>query len=425
MLAHSPPFPLVIDYFDEGRDIPAEDEEAIILALKQRDRVRRVRLHMTVANVRKFIVTIDEEYPILEYLIIMQQSDKNPMLKLPDTLQAPHLRHLALIGFALPVGSRLLTTAVDLVTACLLMEHPSTYFHPNTLLQWLSSMPQLETLVINFLCPVSNREVKRQITDSQIMTPVTLPNLRRFRFRGVSNYLEALIDRIIAPRCGKLEIDFFNQLTFSVPCLRQFIDSRENSGFEIAKFKFSGGRVAVEAYPRGETDMHALSITVDCRQIDWQVSSVAQLSHSLSRVFSEVEVVAVERLTEQDVHNMPFEEHKNVERVEWCKLLNSFSNMKILRIDNGLVEELSRCLESGDEKLPVELLLPELQELTYYGSSDSGDTFALFVEARQNAGRPITLIRRSPVQNRALLFRESETPLVTPTSSEAGDDFDA
>jgi hypothetical protein len=45
MLAHSPPLPLVIDYEDDGEDtvITAEDEEAIILALEQRDRVRRIR----------------------------------------------------------------------------------------------------------------------------------------------------------------------------------------------------------------------------------------------------------------------------------------------------------------------------------------------------------------------------------------------
>jgi hypothetical protein len=41
-------------------------------------------------------------------------------------------------GFALPIGSRLLTTAVGLVTLHLVMVHPSTYFHPNTLLQWIS-----------------------------------------------------------------------------------------------------------------------------------------------------------------------------------------------------------------------------------------------------------------------------------------------
>jgi len=38
MLAHSPPLPLVIDYFNGDCDM-TEDEEGAILALKQRDRV--------------------------------------------------------------------------------------------------------------------------------------------------------------------------------------------------------------------------------------------------------------------------------------------------------------------------------------------------------------------------------------------------
>ena len=179
MLAHSPPLPLVIDYFDKDCDITAEDEEGIILALKQRDRVRRVRLRMPVSNLQKLIVAIDEEYPVLEYLIMAPPTeDKSTTLMLPETLQAPHLRHLVLIGFALPIGSRLLTTAVGLVTLCLFMDHPSTYFHPNTLLQWISFMPQLETLVIVFLFPVPNRDVERQLMHTPIMTHVTLPNLR-------------------------------------------------------------------------------------------------------------------------------------------------------------------------------------------------------------------------------------------------------
>ena len=46
MLIHSPPLSLDIDFFEEYRGITAEDEEAITLALKQRDRVRRVRLRL-------------------------------------------------------------------------------------------------------------------------------------------------------------------------------------------------------------------------------------------------------------------------------------------------------------------------------------------------------------------------------------------
>ena len=73
---------------------------------------------------------------------------------IPETLQAPHLCHLALFGFfALPIGSRLLTTVVDLVTLYLIMARPSTYFHPNTLLQWLTFMAPLENLIIAFSSP--------------------------------------------------------------------------------------------------------------------------------------------------------------------------------------------------------------------------------------------------------------------------------
>jgi hypothetical protein len=73
MLAHSPPLPLVVDYFrgHEYSDIAAEDEEGLILALEQRDRVRRIRLRMGITNLQKFITTISGEYPILRYLIVI------------------------------------------------------------------------------------------------------------------------------------------------------------------------------------------------------------------------------------------------------------------------------------------------------------------------------------------------------------------
>jgi hypothetical protein len=60
--------------------------------------------------------------------------DMSMALVLPETFQAPHLRHLLLLGFTLPIGSRSLTTAVGLVTLDIVVGHPSTYFQPNTLL---------------------------------------------------------------------------------------------------------------------------------------------------------------------------------------------------------------------------------------------------------------------------------------------------
>ena len=274
MLAHSPPLPLIIDFVEGPDDFAAEDEEGTIFALKQRDRIYRVRFRLIPQTiVQKFIVKMDEEYPMLEYLVAVPPIDDSdiPITVLPETLRAPHLRHLALAGFAIPIGSQLLTNAVGLITLYLYMDHPSTYFHPNTLLQWLSFMPQLEAIAIQFYLAVPGRDVERQLTHMSIIAPVTLPNLRYFEFRGVSTYLEALVHRITSPRLEKFRISFFHQLTFPVPRLLQFMNTTENLRFNAAKVEFSWWRVHVEVYSRGEVEMHDLHLTVRNRHLDWQV----------------------------------------------------------------------------------------------------------------------------------------------------------
>src|SRR5258708_13969396 len=113
-----------------------------------------------------------------------------------EAVQEAHLQHLLLSGFALPMGSRLLTTAVGLVTLSLHMEHPPAYFQPNDLLRWISFMPQLETLMLGFSFPVPNRDVERQIAHTPNMTHLTLPNLRWFSFTAPTAFLEPIAGRI-------------------------------------------------------------------------------------------------------------------------------------------------------------------------------------------------------------------------------------
>jgi hypothetical protein len=388
MLDHSPPLPLIIDYDEQDDNITAEDEEGIVLSLKQYDRVRRIRLRLSVQTLQKLIMAISEEYPILEYLILGSPEQGATILTLPETLQAPHLRHLLLGGFSLPIESRLLTTAVGLVTVCLVIVHPSTYFHPNTLLRWISFMPQLETLLVMFLYPVLNRDAERQLVRTPITTHVTLPNLLTLVFDGPSAYMEAVVRHITPPRLEKLGIGFTNQLTFSIPCLVQFMNTTENLKFTRARFLFSDEEVDMEVYTHEEATgkTYILSIEADCYHLDRQVSSAAQIFNALSQKCS-----AVEHLTfEHSVHLLSSEEHNEVDRTEWRKLLGSFSNVKTLRIADGLVGEFSRCLRLDDGGFPLEFL-PELEELTISGSGAVDDAFAQFIDARKNAGRPVTL----------------------------------
>ena len=69
-----------------------------ILALKQRDRVRRIRFWLLDTNLPNFIEAMDDEYAILEDPIIMHHTKASTIF--PEPVQAPHLHHFTLIGFA-------------------------------------------------------------------------------------------------------------------------------------------------------------------------------------------------------------------------------------------------------------------------------------------------------------------------------------
>ena len=392
MLAHSPPLPLIIDFYltISENAFTDKDEEGLILALEKRDRVRRIRLLVPFPRLQKFIPAIDEEYPVLEYLIMGPSThDNSTELMLPERFQAPRLCHILLKGFA--VEFRLLTTAVGLVTLTLILDHPSTHIEPNNLLQLLSFMPQLESFRINFSYQVSDDDVARQVMQMPTMTHVIHPSLRQFMFRGAIAYMGTVAPWLTTPCLEKLEIDF-NQLTLSAPPRLQFIETTENLRFDSAKleFDFSKGQIFVGMYLREDTETFALSIFVYYSHLDWQVSFLASIFLALSKILS-----AVVHLTFE--HKLPgrsSEGHIEVGRSEWRRLLRPFNNVKTLRVNGGLVKELSHCLRLDDREKPLELL-PKLQELTYWDPifGPVRDGFTSFADARQNAGCPVTLIR--------------------------------
>ena len=383
MLAHLPALPLTIDYGGE-RDITAEDEHAILLALEQRHRVRHLRLALPVLYLQRLVMAINGEFPILEYLIVYP-TKISTVLTLPETLRAPQLRHIMLGAFTRPIRPRLHPTTESLVSLFLIINHQSAYFQPNVLLQWISSMPQLENLAITFTFPVPDH-VERELVHTPITTHITHPNLRLFLFGGISAYLEAVVCRITTPRLEKLGIRLFRKRTFSLPGLVQFMNTTENFRFHNAQIRFKDNEVNVEVFLR-EADTYSFSVTIDCW--DWQVSSAAQISNALSQVFSPVEQLTLEQSRSSKDHNY-------VDQIEWRNLLRPFSNVKTLGVGDGLVEDLFRCLQLEDGEPPLGLI-PKLQELIYSARRDAGDAFTSFIDARQSAGRAVTLVRHNPI----------------------------
>ncbi len=415
MLAHSPPLPLIIDHICDDVDFSEEDGVGLLLALKQcRDRVRRVHLQMAIPYLHKLVLAIDEEFPILHHLIIrVPDTDTSTIMTLPKTFQAPRLQHLALIGFVLPMEPR--SFAVNLVTLAFVMSNPTAYFRPNTLLQLLSFTPQLETLVIMFeFRDIDDVETRSQLPYIPITTHVTLPNLRFFGFRGRSTFTESLVYWITTPRLAKADFDLFSQDSVNISSLLRFIDTSKNLTFDSAKLEFFKWRIHMVLYPRDEVEKYAFSMKVDWLSPGYHVSYMAQLFDAPSQMFS-----AVEHLTLERGNYDRFIGPDN--KVEWRRILRSFYNVKTLHVD-GFVEELPRWLQLDDGEHPLELL-PELQELTYKGGS-AGDAFTSFIDARQNAGRPVTLVcRRRPYTG--LLESPSETPAITLASGKTGNELDA
>jgi hypothetical protein len=397
MLAHSPRIPLIIDYIDKGHVVTAEDEEGIVLALQQRDRVRRIRLELPIPKLRRPIMAMDDEFPMLEYLFVGPPTKHNMGLVLPEAFRAPHLRHFILTNFAFSIGSPLLTTATLLVTLVLQDIHPSAYFRPKILLRHLSLVPQLETLIISFNSPVHNRDMERDLLHVPIVTRATLPNLRSFGFKGASAYLEAFLPRITAPLLERLQISFLNQLIFSTPRLLQFVNEAEVLRFGSAILTFRAEAVHVNLYRSEEVRVCTFSIGVGCRHLDWQVAAAAQIFNGSGTLYS-----AVEHLTlDYDGSLKSYEPHDEDDRTQWRELLRPFNNVKTLSVPSGLVGELSHCLIS-DGEAPLELL-PELKELVCpagRGGKDA-DAFTSFIEARRVVGRPVVLAHLDPPIDRS------------------------
>ena len=411
VLADSPHLPLTVDYM--GWDsITAEDEEGILLALKQRHRIRHLRLFFPERILRRLFVAIEGEFPILELLIVVPWP-KNTALMLPETLQTPNLHHLTLFGFVCPIRSRLHPTATGLVTLCLLIDHQSAYFQPNVLLQWILFMPRLENLEITFTLPASDGDAERQLTYIPITTHITLPNLQYFRFRGDGDYLEGIVRWITTPRLENLHIRLFQQLTFSFSHLPQFMKTTVHLKFDSVNIMFEDERIHLTGTFR-EADTHIFSARVDCWLLDQQVSSGAQICNALSQVLSAVDHLKLD----YEIHSLSSEEHNDVRRIEWRNLLRSFSNVKTLHVEGGLVEEISRCLRLEDGELPLELL-PELRQLRYPGIGDAGDPFTSFIDARQNADRPVTLVRDSLRSFPSPSPSSFEPPAITSPGDEA------
>ena len=407
MLAHLPPLPLILDYYDLYDCIAPGDVQDIILALRHRDRVRRIRIMQPVCILGWLIEALQGEFPNLEYLFIerhmfyMPSFECNTFVKLPETFRAPRVRYLMAMGFSIPTSSPLFTTMGNLVTLSLNFGMPCAHFHPNPLLQQLPLTPRLETSgnILNTYFPsdMESRFLRRAVTKR------VTHYLRRFGVQGSNVYLKALRSRVTIRLPERLQLYFFDQqkTSFILPP-RQSMNSPEPVPLKTVRITFFKDYLRVDGNSYdSKFSAYRFHMSQGGRHLDRQLASATKFVHTLGAVFSPVEHLILKYdgpplITSVSVW------HNETGLTKWRDLLGVFGNLKALYVDYVFVGQLSRFLQSeGLEGEPPttdsDMLLPDLRDLWYSvrdtSELDDHSLFTKFTHARRSAGRPVKLFQ--------------------------------
>jgi len=153
---------------------------------------------------------------------------------------------------------------------------------------------------------------------------------------------------------------------------------------------------ALQAYPRKGSRMYALSMAIYRLGDDWPLSSTVPILDVLGPVFSGVMHISVGICDKDHMLWSGSPTYNEADRAQWRDILKPFNNVKTLCMEDGLIREISGALKVCDAESTMDLL-PELKELICSANVDPDhlfDTFAAFIEARQHAGHPVTLISR-------------------------------
>jgi hypothetical protein len=193
-------------------------EDNILATLEQHDRV----CHIEIRNISsslwgKALPLMQKPFPILTDLNL-RYTDNMAFPVVPDLFlgaSATRLRKLILEAIPFPGLPKLLLSATDLVHLELYDIPDSWYIAPEAMVTCIYILTRLELLTLRFESPRPRPEWERRRTSSS--TRALLLSLTSFSFKGFSEYLEDIVDRIDAPLLDRLRIMFFHQPIFDTP----------------------------------------------------------------------------------------------------------------------------------------------------------------------------------------------------------------
>ena len=385
MLDVWPTLPLAIDGFFTGPDLPGVTN--ITAALEEHDRVCRINIWGVPYSLLENSAVMKKPFPELTDMSL--RSYDAPLI--PASFlggSTPLLQSLELGGIQLPSLGKLLPSATGLVTLRLLdIPNPKDNL-PDVMATYLSKLVNLQELFIDFRFPRSEDDRENRSLPP-LARRLVLPSLTEFYFKGDSEYLEDLVDRIDTPVFDKFSITFFDQESFDTPLLRDFFSrTKAFQALHRAAIVISSSCVNVTLFRRnGMVDHNTLDVGISCCMLDMQIFSLAEFCGT-----SLPHLPTLERLS---IHELMSSGPDNVEGAPWLELLQPFVAVKDLALSRFLAQYVVRALRELTEESVAEVL-PELRHVFVDGFDPSGPTqkaVSQFVAARQLSGQPVTVHR--------------------------------
>jgi hypothetical protein len=375
-----PALPLVVD-----GSVNSEESDNIVAVLEHRDRVCHINLDFSSPHFEDVWRALQKPFPELTTLDL---SSSSAVTVVPDSIlggSAPHLRELWLTGIPFPGLPKLLLTATHLIQLQLNIPH-SGYFSLDAIVTVLPALTCLNLFWLEFQSPQSRPDWASRRPPP--MKRSVLPNLSSLRFTGPSECLEDLVARIDTPQLMALYITLFNQIVFDTPHTTQFISHTPAlKALEEARLTFDNQAADVRLSSQTST-FEQILVRIPCREFDWQVSSLEQVSTLSSPLLSVLEDLYIYEHT----YSAP-DWKDNIENTLWLELLHPFTTVKNLYLSEKFALRIAPALQElvGGRTTKV---LPTMQNLFLEGLQPSGpvqEGILTFVSARQLSGHPITV----------------------------------
>ena len=382
-LDYWPPLPLVVNYggFPTLPPPSPEDEDNIMAALEQSDRVRSINLTVSGSLLRK-LSTISKPLSELEDVVLLSQD--SVQLILPSAFWWGHrLRTLHSTKVAFPSLPQLLFPSQDLVDLQL-NEIPGVgYFPPESFANALCGMTRLQTLSLHFLSfpPRRNYLSLPPLPGDRVV----LPSLNRFKYRGISKYLDTLVARIDAPRLRDIDVRFFGQPFLDTSQLGLFINRIEilRSPLQAEILSFGGAISITFTHPKARI---RLGLRISCEPLDWQLSSISQICDYFSCFLTCVTDLGITTIGPSNVPD-------DMDEKLWLRLISAFGGAIDFRVASELATDILRALRPADEEhktvLPALRILHVQVPMSMHGPL--WDSVESFVTQRQLSGHPVHL----------------------------------